>query len=376
MKRVLHLSSGNLYGGIETLLVTLAAERNLCPEMKPEYALCFEGRLSSELRETGVEVDIVGKVRFSRPWTVWWARRWLRQRLIDNPPDAVIAHACWPHSVFAPAVRGTRIPLLFWAHDVANMGHWLDRKAARTLPDRLIVNSEFTSGTLHQLFPKVPSAVVYYPVRARAGDATRRAALRSEFQTGADDIVVLLASRLEAWKGHPLALESLGRLKDNPRWTCWIAGGAQRPHEEEYQTCLKAQAEAAGIAHRLRWLGERKDVPDLMAAADVFCQSNARPEPFGIVFIEALHAGRPVVSVRHGGAAEIIDSTCGLLAEPGRADQLAELLGRVIDSPELRHRLSEGGPHRARQLCEATEQLGRLYEQIGTVCRKSFEKST
>ena len=47
--RVLHVSSGNLYGGVETALVALARFRNLCPAMQPEFALCFEGRLSKEL---------------------------------------------------------------------------------------------------------------------------------------------------------------------------------------------------------------------------------------------------------------------------------------------------------------------------------------
>ena len=47
--RILHLHSGNLYGGVETLLVTLANLRRLCPTMEPHFALCYEGRLSDEL---------------------------------------------------------------------------------------------------------------------------------------------------------------------------------------------------------------------------------------------------------------------------------------------------------------------------------------
>ena len=55
--KVLHISSGNLYGGVEVLLATLAREQACCPEMEPHFALCFEGRLSPELIEFGAAVD-------------------------------------------------------------------------------------------------------------------------------------------------------------------------------------------------------------------------------------------------------------------------------------------------------------------------------
>src|SRR4051812_49392620 len=104
--RVLHLYAGNLYGGVERMLVTLARERSACPEMEPEFGLCFEGRLSRELRDAGVRVHMLGEVRLSRPWTVLAARRRLRELLRAQPFDAAITHSAWPHAVFAPAVRG------------------------------------------------------------------------------------------------------------------------------------------------------------------------------------------------------------------------------------------------------------------------------
>ena len=70
------------------------------------------------------------------------------------------------------------------------------------------------------------------------------------------------------------------------------------------------------MGERVAFLGARDDVPDLLAQADIFCQPNQSPEPFGIVFIEALQSGIPVVSSRLGGAAEIVDDTCGILIPP------------------------------------------------------------
>src|SRR5262249_41106227 len=95
--RVLHCSSGNLYGGVETLLVTLAQQA--APGVRPEFALCFEGRASAELRAVGADVHWLAPVRFSRPWTVWRARRALRRLLAARPFDVVVCHGPWTHWV-------------------------------------------------------------------------------------------------------------------------------------------------------------------------------------------------------------------------------------------------------------------------------------
>src|SRR4051812_49302299 len=117
--RVLHCSSGNLYGGIETILGALARRRGANPRMEPEDALCFPGRIRDELRAAGVAVHPCAPARFSRPWTVWKARRDLGRLLAAEPFDAVVCHGCWPHLLFGPVVRRMGRPLVFWMHDTA-----------------------------------------------------------------------------------------------------------------------------------------------------------------------------------------------------------------------------------------------------------------
>lgn len=334
--RVLHLGSGNLFGGIETLLITYASERSACPDMVPEFGVCFEGRLSAELRKTGATVYNIGKVRFSRPWSVWRARRQFRQLMAKALFDAVVTHGCWPHAIFARIVRETKIPLLFTAHDVGHPEHWLDRRAAPFPPDIIVANSRYTLSGIGKVFPNVPAEVVHYPVRSTTGDVDRRPALRRELDTPEASTAIFIAARMEAWKGHAGLLQALGALKDNPDWTCWIAGGAQRPAEQDYLQTLREQEIRLGLVGRLRWLGQRNDIPDLMSAADVYCQPNLGPEPFGIVFIESMYAARPVVSTRQGGPAEFVDDSCGILVEPGDLAALAASLGKLIESAVLR----------------------------------------
>jgi glycosyltransferase involved in cell wall biosynthesis len=101
------------------------------------------------------------------------------------------------------------------------------------------------------------------------------------------------------------------------------------------------------------------DVARLLAAADIHCQPNTGPEPFGITFIEALYAGLPVVTTAIGGALEIVDGSCGIMIELNDPAALAEALGRLIEDRELRTRLGAAGPARATALCEPRAQLRR-----------------
>jgi glycosyltransferase involved in cell wall biosynthesis len=173
-----------------------------------------------------------------------------------------------------------------------------------------------------------------------------------------------MACRMEALKGHAVLLNALGQLMDLPGWECWVAGGAQRLEEEHYVEGLRARAVRLGIAGRVRFLGQRSDVPRLLVAADVYCQPNTRPESFGISFVEALYAGLPVVTTALGGALEIVDDGCGALVPPGDAAALAATLHRLLERPEERWRLGQAGPLRAADLCDPERSLQRLVEVL------------
>jgi glycosyltransferase involved in cell wall biosynthesis len=362
--RILHLYAGNLYGGIEKLLLTLAQERERCPQMQPEFALCFEGRLSKELRAAGVPVYMLGEVRLSRPWTTWSARARLKRLMRAEPRfDVAIAHASWPNAVMGPAVRASKTPLWFWAHDTyANMGR-VDRAAARVRPDHIIANSQCTWLTIPAIFPNVAGEVLFYPLPdpPPMDRALARQKVRQELGCALDSTVFYMGARLEPWKGHTLLIDALSLLPAG-NWEAWIAGGPQRAHEQVYYDQLRAKTRERGLEQRVRWLGQRNDVPRLLAAADVHCQPNTGPEPFGIVFIEALQAGLPVVTTRIGAAPEIVDETCGKLVEPADPTALASALAELLD-PARRAALN-AGPARARALCDAGQQLYRLYDQL------------
>jgi glycosyltransferase involved in cell wall biosynthesis len=179
--------------------------------------------------------------------------------------------------------------------------------------------------------------------------------------------VFLMASRFDPAKGHRVLLDALASMREVQGWTCWIAGGASGAREAAHLAAMRALAEGGGIAGRVRFLGERADVPRLMAAADVLCQPNLSPDAFGIAFVEGMYAGLPVVTSALGGALEAVDPTTGILVAPGRVDALAEALRELAGRPGRRAELGAAGPARARALCDPHRQAERMRQVLATV---------
>ena len=358
--RLLHVHSGNLFGGVETLLVTLARYRHLCAGLESRFAVCFEGRLQAELSALGQAPRLLAAARLRKPWTVARARQRLAALLGQDPSEVVVCHGPWPQLLFAGVARRRGLPTVLWLHGPLQASHWLDRLALRRRPDLVICNSRFTAQSVSTLARGVPSAVVYAPVGARAVAGGTRAALRAALGVSDETVVLVQVGRLEAWKGNREHLIALARLRDVPNWVSWHVGGAQRPHERRHRDALMALAEREGLASRVRFLGERRDVAELLVAADVYVQPNSGAEPFGLACVEALLAGLPVVTSACGGALEVVDEGCGILVAPGDAGALAGALRDLIADGHRRARLGAAGPRRARALCDPATQLAAL----------------
>jgi glycosyltransferase involved in cell wall biosynthesis len=372
--KVLHVYAGNLFGGIETLLVTLARERDLDPEMEPQFALCFEGRLSQELADTGVKVHHLGEVRLRNPWQAVRARAQLERVIADNAIDAAICHACWSQVIFGGTIAKMDKPLLFWCHDTPQGTSLLERLAKLIQPDLVIANSQYTQQHLNLLYPSTPDRVVYAPVTPISVDSSGsvKQQIRAQLGTAADTTVIVQVSRLERWKGHTLTIAALGAIQDLDNWECWIVGGVQRESERDYYAQLQQQVKQLGLEDRVRFLGERKDVPELLIAADVFCQPNLTGEPFGIAFIEALYAGLPIVTVDLGGGGEIVTPACGFVVAPENVREIAQALRELVQNPIERQQFRTAAVDRATELCDPQHQLERLDLIITQLCQSKL----
>ncbi|MFI5399062.1 MAG: glycosyltransferase family 4 protein [Candidatus Binatia bacterium] len=362
--KVLHVHSGNLYGGVETILTSLVTFQRLAAGLDQHFALCFEGRLSKELTLLGAPVSMLGAVRASRPLSVYRARKKLAALLKRTRADVVIHHSTWSHALFATVARSAGARLVYWQHTAAGTTTWREVWSRMYPPDLMLCVSRFVAGSSGRLFPGARAEVYYAPCeagRTTAEPSATRAALGAPPFT----VVILQVARMEAWKGQTVLLNALSRLPPSAsQWVCWMAGGAQRAAEQRYVDELKAEAVRAGIADRVRFLGERSDVPDLLAAADIVCQPNTMAEGFSRALVEALYAARPIVTSDLGPSGEVLDASCGVLVPAGNAARLAEALEALIGDPSRRVWLGGAGPARARELCAPETQMPRLVELL------------
>ena len=175
------------------------------------------------------------------------------------------------------------------------------------------------------------------PNFAEAGEADPASRAAEDTPEGAP--LLLAMSRLHPAKGLDVLLRALPLL---PEAWLWVAGSG--PLEAE----LKAQAEALGVADRVRWLGWRDDAGALYRAADVTVFPS-RYEPLGNTVIQAWAHGSPVVAAAARGPADLIaDGRDGLLASVDDPEALAGFVRRVLEEPGLAGALAEAGRERAR----------------------------
>lgn len=155
--------------------------------------------------------------------------------------------------------------------------------------------------------------------RVRATGTDSRERIRRELDLG-ETFTFLIAGRLHPEKGYEFLFEAVKRVRDivDRPFVLLVAG---RGHLLDHYRRLAA---SLGIADIVRFLGFRKDLPDLMTACDVFVLPSVA-ESFGLVLAEALYLGAPVLASRVGGIPEIVDDGVdGRLVEPGNDRALAE----------------------------------------------------
>ncbi|MBR0671752.1 glycosyltransferase [Neoroseomonas soli] len=171
--------------------------------------------------------------------------------------------------------------------------------------------------------------------------------VRAELGIAPDAPVVGFVARLDPWKGLDVFLEAAAQVARAVPDAVFLVSGDAPGGMEAYRDRMVARAAALGLGDRIRFLGWRyrlDDIPALMAAFDVFCHTAIAPEPFGMVIIEAMAMGCPVIAARSGGPMEIVeDGVSGLLTTPGDAAALAGAMLSVLRDPALRARLAVGG---------------------------------
>jgi glycosyltransferase involved in cell wall biosynthesis len=166
--------------------------------------------------------------------------------------------------------------------------------------------------------------------------------IRQELGLPGDTPLVSLVGRLETWKGHHVFVKSAGRVHRTIRGAHFliIGGKVYGRGREGYEAELRKLAQEEGVSDHVHFLGERKDVGNVLRQSTVFVHCSIQPDPFPGVILEAMSSARPIVGARSGGVVEQIeDGISGLVFEPGADEDLAEKILKLLANEDLRSRL-------------------------------------
>ena len=375
MLTALFVSYSPLLGGGERILVELASR---LPDCEPQVA-CPEGALARATRERGVSVlplhrrrlELRGSTRdlVGAPLRLGAHAVEVRRLVEERRPDVLIAWGTRSAMACAAAIRtlSWRPPFIQQGNDLLTGP--LIARAARETARRADLVVSLSATIARDLDPEGSlgerSAVAWPGV-----DIEAYAEIGPP--PGAPHAVVLGA--MVEWKRPMLALEAAAiAVRSLPDLTLTVAGPALNEAGEALAAFLRRRAEAPDLAGRVRLPGAVEDAREALAQATCLLHC-ADCEPFGMVLVEALAAGRAVVAPASCGPAEIVTPECGRLFVPGDARSAAEALVAVHSDPALPAELGAAGRVRAEESFRLEDSVVHYRELLDRVARPAAGK--
>jgi len=270
----------------------------------------------------------------------------------------------------------SRRPLVYHLHDILSTDHFsrTNQQLAVTLANRfaslVIANSNASQVAFIAAGGRAELTQVIYngfhPSRYQAA-IPQRQLVRQTFGLEEEGFVVGHFSRLAPWKGQHLLIEALTHC---PPTVSAILVGDALFGEQDYVQQLRQQVKDLNLEERVRFVGFRSDIPQLMRACDLVAHTSTAPEPFGRVIVEAMLCGTPVVASAAGGAIELVEhGVTGWLVPPGNSLKLAMLIQQCCDQPDLTRAIAKQAQAQASQrfdLAAINQQLEHFLLQVKT----------
>ena len=359
--KILFLDHSGVLGGAELFLLDIARQyQDSCL-----VGLMAEGSFKTRLEQEHIPVRVLGQqaIAVNRDSSIWQSFMSLRQVVpliaevatLSREYDVICTNTAKALVVGAIASLFGRRPLVHFLHDILTVEHF-SQINVRLVPGltnrfaaRVIANSKATQTAFVAAGGNAKLTEVIYngfvPERFETSSANE---LQLRQELGLEGrFVVGNFSRLSPWKGQHVLLEALAYCPDNV--TALFVGDALFG-EDEYVDRLHQQVTELGLHDRVKFLGFRADVSDLMRACDLIAHTSISPEPFGRVIVEGMLCGRPVVAAAAGGAVEIIEhDRTGWLSSPGDAQELSEVINQCRSHPDRAVTIAQRGQHFASQ---------------------------
>jgi glycosyltransferase involved in cell wall biosynthesis len=375
MKILFYNHTGQASGAEHVLTMILA--RLDARAFAPVVVCPQAGALAKMVTDLGVPVETIAGLDARFTWRVGhllrYARsfiqvmRQLRRKVTTIKPDLIHANSIRAGLVATAATFGSGVSVVWHLHDLLPR-HPLST-AIRILASisrrtRMIAVSEAVAGNFCGRFSGSLKDRVTVILNAIDLDKfhlnkTGSAAIRAELGLTQDDFVLGIIGQLTPRKGQLELIDAFSQAAVSQA-TLLIVGAALFNRDGDYAQRLAAEAKARGVADRVRMLGPRSDINAIMQTLDLLVV-NSSAEPFGLVILEAMACGTPVLAAAVDGIPEIVEhGKNGWLVPPRDKRLLADAIAHLSREPELRARLAATG----REDVAANFSLGRYLSEI------------
>jgi len=374
-KRLLLVTNRLATGGAEHMLITLA--RLLDRRRVVPLAACLQepGPLACQLEAAGVGVHTYLSRHKADVFTVDRLTRLIRRESID----AICAVGSGGDRMFwsTLAARQTGIPSIVWSHVYPYPGHLGFERTNRFL--YRCVDCFVALGRRHRLAlirrEHIPAGRVMVIRNGIEVDRLDRPDLRAEGRQrlglgAADAVAVGIVANLRPDKRHDVFIDAASRIAgERPDAVFYIIGGGAG------ESSVRRLIRDSGLSdERLRFLGERTDLPLLMQGLDVVCLCSEWQECLSVVMLEAMAAGRAFVGPAIGSLDEaLIDGHTGRMIPPADALALAKVLTELIADSDQRLRLGRNARDKVNKEFRA-DQMAKAFENlVGSLCASRVE---
>ena len=324
-----------------------------------------DGPLVEQCRALGAEVCVVPSGRLREIHKLYGAVRYIEQSIRKKGIDVVVSWMWNAHFRGGMAAWLAGIPAFWYNLDHPNADTLL-RRLVNLIPAKGVLTlSRADYDKQKQLMPNKPAGLIYPGVdleRFQSAILPSPEAVRKKLGLPTTGPLIGIVGRMQRWKGIHVLLDAMPHvLEQYPDANCVVVGD-RHDLEAEYHDYLFQRINELGIKEKVHMVGQQQNVPEWTQAMDIVVHASD-DEPFGIVVIEAMALGKPLVAGANGGPTEIMtDGVNGLLSPYGDEIQLSQKILRYLDDPSFAKQMGAAARQRAHDF--STKQYARNFIMV------------
>ena len=342
LRTLIVMPSASMRGGAEETLLHVAKHARQAG-LALTVVFLEDGDLLSKFVRAGASVVLMPAGRLRNPLRFFQVEKELVRFIRSGGFDIVLGWMTKAHIYSGLSAWICGVPALYFQHGLPERT-WLDRLSRLVPAAAGLACSRFVASEQQKF---VGHPVLAVPVSAdldRFRAVARIPVSEAKAKRGFDPLLPLvgIVGRLQRWKGMHVFVDAVARVSRNfPSCQAVIVGG-RHEYEPDYEEFLRRMIIRSGLEGCVRMAGRQEDVPSWMGAMDVVVHASNR-EPFGLVVVEAMAMGKPVVATIPGGPGEmIVPGETGLLVPEGDPEALAAAISQFLSEPQFAGRCGVG----------------------------------